>query len=105
TADHTESVIDARDQEEQRDPVVLEQVGERVGELVPRPIGQEERPLVEDPYEAGRVAAWRDVEPAIGPSRRDDDERRPLDELARERVEPVGDLLLHELRRLAEQIA
>ena len=39
------------------------------------------------------IAARRDVEPAAGAAGRDDDERRPLDELPRERVEPVGDLL------------
>ena len=87
-------VVDARDQEQQRDPVVLEQVRERVGELVSRPVGQEQRPLVEDPDEAGRIAARRHVEPAVGPAGRDDDERRALDELPRERVEPVDDLRL-----------
>src|SRR5579884_225899 len=98
-----EGVIDARDEEEERDPVVLEQVRQRVRELVPRAVGQEERPLVEDADEAGRVAARRHVETRVRAARRDDDERRPLDELAGQRVEPVGDLPLDQLRRLAEQ--
>ena len=64
-----ERVVDARDQEEQRDPVVGEEVRERVGELVAGAVGQEQRPLVEDADEAGRVAARRDVETAVRASR------------------------------------
>jgi hypothetical protein len=39
--------------------------------------------------------------PPPGRSCRDDDERRPFDELPCQRVKPVGDLLPDELRRLA----
>ena len=101
-----ERVVDARDEEEQRDPVVGEEIRERVGELVARAVREEESPLVEDANEAGRVAARRDVETAVRASRGDDDERRPLDELPRERVEPVRDLLADERGRLtAEHLA
>ena len=44
-----ERVADAGDQEEQRDARVLEQVRERVREPVAWPLGQQQRPLVEDP--------------------------------------------------------
>ena len=100
-----ERVGDAGDDEEQRDVRVLEDVAVRVGEPVARPVGQEQRPLVEHLHEPGRIAARRDVAAAVGARGRQAEERRQLDELARQLVQPVGDLRLDDVRRLAERRA
>jgi hypothetical protein len=102
---YAEGVADAWDQEEERDPGVGQQVGERVGEPVPGPFGDEQRPLVEDPGEAGRIAARRDVQAAVGAAGRDTDERRALDELPRERRQVVGRLCSDEVLRRADDLA
>src|SRR2546423_601108 len=54
-------------------------IGGRAQDLAPAPglraVGQEERPLVDDPDEAGGIATRRDIEPAAGTAGGGDDER------------------------------
>ena len=64
-----ERVADAGDEEEQPDARVGEEVRQRVGEPVARAVGDQQRALVEDADEAGRVAARRDVEAAVRAAR------------------------------------
>ena len=64
-----ERVADARDHEQEADVRVHEDVPQRVGDPVAGPLGDQQRALVEDPDEAGRVAARADVA-AAGRGRR-----------------------------------
>ena len=101
-----ERVADAGDQEEQRDPRVDEQVRQRVRQPVPGPVGEQQRALVENAHEPCRVAARRHIEPAVRPAGRDADERRALDELARQVVQAVGELADDDLgRNAADELA
>ena len=92
-------------EEQQPDVRVREHVAERVGELVARPLRDEQRALVEDVDEAGRIAARAHVAGAVGGGGREQHERRPLDELARQLVEAVADLRLDDGRRRADHVA
>ena len=83
----TEGVTDSGDQEQQRDPVVGEKVGEGVGDPVARAIGEQQRALVKHVDEAGRVAPRGYVEAASGASRGDAQKRGGVDELTGEIVD------------------
>ena len=81
---------------------VPEHVPQRVREAVARTLRKQQRPLVEDAHEAGRIAARADVTASVGRRGRKENERRPLDELSRGVVEPVADLRPDEIGRHAE---
>ena len=77
----------ARDEKEQAGSRVLQDVGEAVGQAVAPPVGQQQRPVVEDAHEPGRVAAGRDIGVAIGPARAEEEEWRALDQCPATNVE------------------
>ena len=81
-----------------------EDVAERVGEPVARPLGNQQRALVEDADEAGRVAARADVAGSVGRRGREADERREVDE-RRVRSLTRSLTLADELVGLTEQLA
>ena len=84
---------------------VAEDVPEGVGEPVPGSLGKEQRPLVQDVDEPGRIATRAHVARPVRRSSREQHERRAVDEPAREVVQAVGELRLDEVARLSEERA
>ena len=83
-------VADARDHEEQPDVRVARTLRSESASRLPGPLGNEQRPLVEDVDEPGRIAARAHV---AGPVRRrvaSSTNGDAVDELAREVVEAVA---------------
>ena len=100
-----ERVVDARDHEQEPDVRVREDVPQRVGEAIAGPVGNQQGSLVEDPDEPGRVAARAHVAVAVRRRSRQAHERRPLDELPRQVVQPARHLRDDELVGRSDQLA
>ena len=84
---------------------VAEDVPQRVREAVPGAVGQEQRSVVENAHEPGRVATRAHVTRAVGRGGRKEDERRQVDEATGQLVEPVVHLRADEVRGVAEERA
>ena len=96
---HPERLGHAGDEEQQPDVRVGEDVAQRVGDAVARTLGQQQRAVVDDLDEPGRVAPRAQVAVAVGVRRRDAQERRPVDVLPGERIQPVRDLRADDVGR------
>jgi hypothetical protein len=99
-----EGVAHPRNQEQQGDPRVVEQVGHGVREPVAGSLGQQQRAFVEHLDEARRIASRGDVQAAIGAGCGHAHERRVLDELPGQLVDVVAQLGPDDLGRLTDDI-
>jgi hypothetical protein len=84
---------------------VGDDVAQRVGQAVAGPLGQEQRAIVEDAHEAGRIAARADVAAPGAIAGGQEHERRALDERPGLGDQPIGELGAHQRRRLAQERA
>src|SRR5829696_5381161 len=84
---------DARDQEQERNARITDDVAQRVDAVVAAPVGQHHGVLVDHPHEARRIAARRAVQ-ALRTGRRQHHERRDFYETAIV-LGDIGDLLDH----------
>jgi hypothetical protein len=98
-ARHPHRVVDAGQQEDQRDLGILQKVFQRIEPVVARPVGERDRVLVQHLEGARRIAARGDVLLARGVGGGDQAERREGDEAAHMDVD-AADIL--ELRAFAD---
>lgn len=91
---------DARDQEEQRDARIGDDVLEIINSIVAGPIGDSQRSLVEDRHESSRIALRRTVRSAFA-HRSQHDERRRSNECLVVLVQMVDFFPQRALMRLA----
>ena len=71
---HSQRLVDARYQEQQTDPGSIDDVGERVEQVVTRQVGDRDVVIVEHDHEAGRATFWRNIGGAVGRRRAHQDE-------------------------------
>ena len=88
-----QGLVQARHEEHQPHAGALHQVRQRVQLAVSRPIGEQQRPVVQDVGQrSGQVSPRRGVGPPVGPRRADHAERRQGQEVAAVHVQMVQHL-------------
>src|SRR6516165_2092779 len=86
--DHPNSLADAGNEKQQRHPRITDNIAQRIDAIVAAAVRNEQRLFIGHAHKAGRVAAWRAIEP-VRPASRQCKKRRRLDEFPIMRIDVV----------------